>query len=220
MGSGPVVGGHPSPGTCAGVDESRSHIPIFTLQPSTPARSPILLPAALTNRSRLNAQSLDLATSLQLDRARGRAYYGMGVAYYGIGDRDLAARFLRSSLEILTADVDARGRVSALRSLAVLEHETGDLAQASAHNSEALRLATAPSARSRIISAARGGLPRAEADGCSPGHAQPLLAQAGIRWFRRWRALSAARSTSLPATWTLRVGTWSSPCPRFVLTKL
>ncbi len=100
---------------------------------------------------RLNAQALDLATSLQLDRARARAYYGMGVAYYGIGDRDLAARFLRSSLEILTADVDARGRVSALRSLAVLEHETGDLAQASAHNSEALRLATAPSARSRII---------------------------------------------------------------------
>jgi CHAT domain-containing protein len=100
---------------------------------------------------RLNAQSLDLATSLQLDRARARAYYGMGVAYYGIGDRDLAARFLRSSLEILTADVDARGRVSALRSLAVLEHEIGDLAQASAHNSEALRLATAPSARSRII---------------------------------------------------------------------
>src|SRR6185436_11159149 len=71
--------------------------------------------------------------------------------YYAIGDRDLALRFLRSALEILTGDVDARGRVAALRALAVIEHETGDFAQASAHNAEALRLATPPSARSRIL---------------------------------------------------------------------
>ncbi len=100
---------------------------------------------------RLHGQALDVATGLQLDRARARSYYGMGVTYYAIGDRDLAVRFLHSALEILTADVDARGRVAALRALAVIEHEMGQFAQASAHNSEALRLATAPSARSRIL---------------------------------------------------------------------
>ncbi len=100
---------------------------------------------------RLHTQGLELATRLQLDRARGRSYYGMGLTYYAIGDRDLALRFLRSALEILTGDVDARARVAALRALAVIEHETGEFAQASAHNSEALRLATPPSARSRIL---------------------------------------------------------------------
>jgi CHAT domain-containing protein len=100
---------------------------------------------------KLHSQALDLATGLQMDRARGRSYYGMGVTYYAIGDRDLAARFLRSALEILTSDVDARVRVSALRALAGIESETGEFAQASAHNSEALRLATPPSARSRIL---------------------------------------------------------------------
>jgi CHAT domain-containing protein len=100
---------------------------------------------------RLHTQGLEMATRLQLDRARGRSYYGMGLTYYAIGDRDLALRFLRSALEILTGDVDARARVAALRALAVIEHETGEFAQASAHNSEALRLATAPSARSRIL---------------------------------------------------------------------
>ena len=100
---------------------------------------------------RLHTQGLEMATRLQLDRARGRSYYGMGLTYYAIGDRDLALRFLRSALEILTGDVDARARVAALRALAVIEHETGEFAQASAHNSEALRLATPPSARSRIL---------------------------------------------------------------------
>jgi CHAT domain-containing protein len=100
---------------------------------------------------RLHGQALELATTLQLDRARGRSYYGMGVAYYAIGDRELSVRFLRSALEILTPDVDARGRVATLRALAVIEHEMGEFAQASAHNSEALRLATPPSARSRIL---------------------------------------------------------------------
>jgi hypothetical protein len=41
--------------------------------------------------------------------------------------------------------------LAALRSLAVIEHETRQFSQAAAHNSEALRLATAPSARARIL---------------------------------------------------------------------
>ena len=100
---------------------------------------------------RLHTQALELATRLQLDRARGRSLYGLGLTYYAIGDRDLAVRFLRSAMEILSGDVDGRARVAALRALAVIEHENGEFAQASAHNSEALRLATPPSARSRIL---------------------------------------------------------------------
>ncbi|HEU4627492.1 MAG TPA: CHAT domain-containing tetratricopeptide repeat protein [Steroidobacteraceae bacterium] len=100
---------------------------------------------------RLNGQVIDLATRLQMDRIRARGYYGMGITYYAIGDRELATRFLRSALEILTPDVDARTRVASLRALAVIEWETGDYKQAAAHDSEALRLATAPSARSRIL---------------------------------------------------------------------
>lgn len=99
----------------------------------------------------LNGQAIDLATRLQMDRARARGYYGMGVTYYAIGDRVLATRFLHSALEIWSPDVDARGRVAALRALAVIEHEQGEYAKAAEHHSEALRLATAPSARSRIL---------------------------------------------------------------------
>jgi CHAT domain-containing protein len=100
---------------------------------------------------RLSGQALDFATRLKMDRARGRAYYSMGVTYYAIGDHDLAARFLRSAAEILTPDVDARIRVATLRALATIESETGNFSQASAYDAEALRLATAPSARSRIL---------------------------------------------------------------------
>ncbi len=132
---------------------------LMTPQPYTDLYLSTLYNSALAHNAagrfddalRLHTQALELATRLQLDRARGRSYYGMGVTYYAIGERDLAVRFLRSALEILTGDVDARGRVAALRALAVIEHETGEFAQASAHNSEALRLATPPSARSRIL---------------------------------------------------------------------
>jgi CHAT domain-containing protein len=75
----------------------------------------------------------------------------MGITYYAIGDRELATRFLHNALDTLTPDLDARTRVATLRALAVIESETGDFKQATAHDSEALRLATAPSARSRIL---------------------------------------------------------------------
>jgi CHAT domain-containing protein len=100
---------------------------------------------------RLNGQVIDLATRLQMVRLGARGYYGMGITYYAIGDRELATRFLRSALDTLTPDLDARTRVATLRALAVIESETGDFKQATAHDSEALRLATAPSARSRIL---------------------------------------------------------------------
>ena len=99
----------------------------------------------------LQMQALDFATLSQADRARARSYYGMGVAYYAIGDRELASQFLRSALQICTPKLDARIRVASLRALAVIDHEQGHLTDAVSHNSEALRLASAPSARARIL---------------------------------------------------------------------
>ncbi len=99
---------------------------------------------------RLNNELLELATRLQMDRVRARSYYGLGVTYYAIGDVELAARFLRSATE-LALDTDPRTRVQVLRVMATVESDQGQFAQAAAHDAEALRLASAPSARSRIL---------------------------------------------------------------------
>jgi CHAT domain-containing protein len=100
---------------------------------------------------RLQTQALDLATRLQSETARARSEYGLGVTYYAIGERELAADFLRRGLGISTAEVDARTRVALLRALAQIEYERGHLAAATGHDSEALRLASASSARARIL---------------------------------------------------------------------
>lgn len=99
----------------------------------------------------LQTQALDFATLTQADRARARSDYGIGVVYYAIGDRTLAAQFLQSALDLSKPELDARVRVATLRALAVIEQESGQLDSAIAHNSEALSLATAPSARARIL---------------------------------------------------------------------
>jgi CHAT domain-containing protein len=100
---------------------------------------------------RLQTQALDLATQLQSDQIRGRSDYGLGVTYYAMGDRQLAADFLRRGLQLATPELDARTRVTTLRVLAQIEYETGHPAEAISHDSEALRLASAPSARARIL---------------------------------------------------------------------
>jgi CHAT domain-containing protein len=100
---------------------------------------------------RLETQALDLATRLQSSQARARSYFGIGVTYYAIGDRELAADFLRRGLEIATPELDARLRVDTLRTLAQIEYESGRLTESTAHDSEALRLATASWARARIL---------------------------------------------------------------------
>jgi len=100
---------------------------------------------------RLQTQALELATRLQSDLGRERSDYGLGVTYYAIGDRAFAADFLRRGLEIATPDLDARTRVAMLRALAQIEYETGHPDEASQHDSEALRLASASPARARIL---------------------------------------------------------------------
>jgi CHAT domain-containing protein/tetratricopeptide (TPR) repeat protein len=99
----------------------------------------------------LEMEALDFATRTQAERARARSYFGLGLIYYAVGDRELASRFLRSALEICTSDLDVYTRLSTLRALAVIEHEQGDFTAAIGHNSEALSLATFPTARARIL---------------------------------------------------------------------
>jgi CHAT domain-containing protein len=100
---------------------------------------------------RLENLALDLAVRLQSDQARARSDFGIGVTYYAIGDRELAADFLRRGLDIATPELDARLRVDMLRALAQIELETGRIAEAITHDSEALRLASATWARARIL---------------------------------------------------------------------
>jgi CHAT domain-containing protein len=99
----------------------------------------------------LEMEALDFATRTQAERARARSYFGLGLIYYAVGDRELSRRFLNSALEICTSDLDVYTRLSTLRALAVIEHEQGDFAAAIGHNSEALSLATFPTARARIL---------------------------------------------------------------------
>ncbi len=99
----------------------------------------------------LHAQAQDFAARSQAYRALARSDYGMGVTYYAVGNRVLATQFLEQALQIDTPDLDARTRVAALRALGQIEHETGHESEAITHHSEALRLATAPSARARIL---------------------------------------------------------------------
>ncbi|HXZ58746.1 MAG TPA: CHAT domain-containing protein [Steroidobacteraceae bacterium] len=99
----------------------------------------------------LETRALDLAVRFQSDQARARSDFGIGVTYYSIGDRELAADFLRRALAIATPELDARLRVDALRALAQIESESGHLPEAIAHDEEALQLATASWARARIL---------------------------------------------------------------------
>jgi CHAT domain-containing protein len=99
----------------------------------------------------LQMQALDFATRTDSDRARARSFFGLGLAYYAIGDKDLAQRFLKSALDYCPGELDLRTRVPALRSLAVIEDESGTLASAIAHYTEALGLARSPSERARLL---------------------------------------------------------------------
>jgi hypothetical protein len=63
----------------------------------------------------------------------------------------LAQRFLKIALDHCPGELDLRTRVPALRSLAVIEDESGTPASAIAHYTEALGLARSPSARARLL---------------------------------------------------------------------
>ncbi len=98
----------------------------------------------------LHGRAIDYAKRVENDYYLGRSFMGLGISYYAIGDRDLAEQFLRTALGILAEDLDGRGRVTSLRALAVIAHDARRFDEAVQFNRDALKLATAPSARARI----------------------------------------------------------------------
>jgi CHAT domain-containing protein/tetratricopeptide (TPR) repeat protein len=138
-------------------------------------------------------RALHLATRIGNKYYRARALFGIGVTYYGIGDRDLARQFLQDALAIWTPQLDERGRLAALRALAVIESESGELDQADRHDREALALARSSIVHDRIslkmarTALARGDLAAAEAlvaPLLSEGSRAERLTQAGA-WVTR-----------------------------------
>ena len=98
----------------------------------------------------LHSESLALSARSGWQREQAYSLYGLGVTYRALGSRALAESFLRQSLAIRTAALDARGRVATLRALAHLQDENGSLAEALRFAREALSLAVAPPTRLRI----------------------------------------------------------------------
>lgn len=148
---------------------------------------------------RLHARGLEYAQQVQNDLYRGRSLMGLGITYYALGDRRLSAQFLREALGILTAQLDARGRTTTLRSLATIEHDDGRYAAAAKYNLDALNSGVAASARARIKvrlaanHAALGDLVRARAElapviADPPGGDALLRAEAELELGRLLRA--------------------------------
>jgi CHAT domain-containing protein len=99
---------------------------------------------------RLYDRALTAAARVQARLDEARSLYGIGVTYYALGDRELAAAFLEHSLSIRTVALNARDRVASLRALATIYADRGDLIRAIDADRETFTLATAPSARARI----------------------------------------------------------------------
>jgi CHAT domain-containing protein/tetratricopeptide (TPR) repeat protein len=99
---------------------------------------------------RLFNRALEFARKAQARRDEAQCLYGIGVTYYAIGDRDSARRSLEASLAIRTEELDGRGRLSTLRSLATLEADDKRPLEAVRLDQAALGLAVSPSAIERI----------------------------------------------------------------------
>jgi CHAT domain-containing protein len=100
---------------------------------------------------RLNARALDFARSIAARLAEARSLYGLGIAYYALGDRGLAAQYLEASLAMRPAGVDASGRVESLLALGTLYGDGGRYRAAVAADEEALGLSATAPGRARML---------------------------------------------------------------------
>jgi CHAT domain-containing protein len=134
-----------------------------SLKDISPETYPQIYLASLNNTALINWALGHLDEALALfDRARGfaqqrqsswdegQARYGIGVTYYALGDRERARDYLEQSLRLHPAAVDGRGRMTTLRALATVDADQGKLADAIAHDREALSLAVSPALVGRI----------------------------------------------------------------------
>jgi CHAT domain-containing protein len=100
---------------------------------------------------RLSAQALQFSRAVQARLFEGQSLYGLGIAYYALGDRELAGQYLEAALALRTANADARGRVATLRALGSLYSDEGRSDAALIVDEEALALATSSPARARML---------------------------------------------------------------------
>ena len=100
---------------------------------------------------RLHARALALARRASVRFAESSSLYGLGVAYYALGDLGLARRYLEESLARRPADLDAPGRVKSLRALGALYAREGRPDAAVAADEEALTLSPSTPGRASIL---------------------------------------------------------------------
>lgn len=167
---------------------------------------------------RMHDRALQVATKLDNSYWIARSKFGVGVTYYAIGDRALSRQYLLEALKIWTPELDKRGRVQALRALAVIESEAGNFELADQYNGEALKLAVSSPEYDRIHlkiaenALARGDLAYAESiieplAGAKPAdqsltQAEAKVLRARLRYLRR--AFDDAESDLRSALRTLK----------------
>jgi len=100
---------------------------------------------------RLSTQALQFSRTVQARLFEGQSLYGLGIAYYALGDRELAGLYLEASLALRAPNVDARGRVATLRALGSLYSDEGRNEAALAVDEEALALANSTPTRARML---------------------------------------------------------------------
>jgi CHAT domain-containing protein len=96
----------------------------------------------------LNLYNRELATAEknQSDLHRGMAFYGIGITYYALGKGSEAREYIEEALPL----VDARNHLTALRALANIDADEGDLDNAIKNDREALGAAVSPSLKGRV----------------------------------------------------------------------
>jgi CHAT domain-containing protein len=116
---------------------------------------------------RLHVRALALARRTSARLIESSSLYGIGVAYYALGDVDLARRYLEQSLAHRPAELDPSGRVRSLSALSTLYARDGRLDAAIAADEEALTLTASTLGRARMLvhlaldQAAAGRVPQA-----------------------------------------------------------
>ncbi|HTU62185.1 MAG TPA: CHAT domain-containing protein, partial [Polyangiales bacterium] len=96
------------------------------------------------------SEALQIFTRLQSAREQARSLQGIGAVYYAVGSRSQALDYFSRALEIRTVQVDPRGRLGTLRSIANVMADSKRWSEALARREEALTLAVSPVQEARL----------------------------------------------------------------------
>jgi CHAT domain-containing protein/tetratricopeptide (TPR) repeat protein len=98
-----------------------------------------------------NEAALEIFTHIQDQREQGRSLFGIARVYAAAGNYPLADVFLRQSLAIRSATLDARGRVDTLLALSFVATQEDREEEALQYNQEAITIAVDPAVRVRAL---------------------------------------------------------------------